>query len=65
MNPLLLRGGYPPVAVRPQDHAAYVATSQRHQAGGGSDAFDRLLLERLATALDDTLDMLDQAEPAP
>jgi Fic family protein len=61
MNLLLLRGGYPPVAVRPQDRPAYLAALQRHQAAGGSEAFDTLLLGRLDATLSDYLDALRQA----
>ncbi len=63
MNLLLLRGGYPPVAVRPQDRPAYIPALQRHQAGGGSEAFDRLLLDRLDTTLADYLAALREAVP--
>jgi Fic family protein len=66
MNLILLRGGFPPVAVRPQDRPAYVAALQRHQAGGGAEAFERLLLERLDATLDDYLDALRSAQqPTP
>jgi Fic family protein len=61
MNLLLLRAGYPPVAVRPPDRVAYIAALQRHQAGGGSDAFDAMLLARLEASLDDTLAALRDA----
>lgn len=65
MNLLLLRGGYPPVSVRPQDRPAYIQALQRHQAGGGSDDFDRLLLQRLDDTLADYLAALRQAVPGP
>jgi Fic family protein len=51
MNLILLRGFYPPVAVRPEDRAAYLTTLERHQAGQGSEEFDRLLYERLDATL--------------
>ncbi len=63
MNLLLLRGGWPPVAVRPQDKPAYIAALQAHQAGGGSDAFDLLLLQRLDATLAEYLAALRQAGP--
>jgi Fic family protein len=53
MNLVLLRGGYPPVAVRPDDRLAYLAALQDAQSGGGSERFDRLLCERLDATLDD------------
>nr|WP_294556743.1 Fic family protein [uncultured Rhodopila sp.] len=64
MNLILLRGGYPPVAVRPQDRAAYIHALQEAQAGRGTDAFDRLLYERLDETLDDHLGAARQASGA-
>lgn len=61
MNLVLIRGGYPPVAVHPQDRAAYITALQEAQAGGGPARFDRLLLERLAGTLDEYLDVARQA----
>ena len=65
MNLLLLRGGYPPVAVRLEDHSAYIAALQQAQAGQGEAAFNRLLHERLDAALDEYLAALQTALPAP
>ena len=53
MNLLLLRAGYPPVAVRPADRSAYIGALQQAQAGGGSAAFDWLLWQRLDATLDE------------
>ena len=61
MNLVLLRGGYPPVAVRPVDRAAYVGALQEV----GSDSFDRLLYERLDATLAEYLSALRQALAAP
>ena len=43
MNLVLLRGGYPPVAVRPEDRPAYLRSLQQ----AAPESFDRLLYERL------------------
>jgi Fic family protein len=51
MNLVLIRGGYPPVAVRPADRGAYLAALQVAQRGGETEAFERLLYERLDAAL--------------
>lgn len=51
MNLVLIRGGYPPVAVRPTDRAAYIAALQQAQEGHGTEAFERLLYERLEETL--------------
>ena len=53
MNLVLLRGGYPPVAVRPEDRPADLAALRDAQSGGGSERFDRLLYERLDATLAD------------
>jgi Fic family protein len=65
MNLVLLRGGYPPVAVRPQDRPAYVGALQDSQAGRGSGKFDHLLYERLDATLGESLSALQEALTAP
>jgi Fic family protein len=64
MNLILIRGGYPPVAVRPQDRLAYISALQAAQAGQGDGAFNRLLYERLDATLDEYLSALRQALPS-
>jgi Fic family protein len=64
MNLILIRGGYPPVAVRPGDRPAYVGALQEAQAGRGSARFDRLLYERLDETLAEYLTAARQARPA-
>jgi Fic family protein len=61
MNLLLLRGGYPPVAVRPQDRPGYIDALQDAQAGRGNKRFDRLLYERLDAALAESLSAVQEA----
>lgn len=65
MNLVLLRGGYPPVAVRPEDRLAYLHALQQAQAGQGNEAFERLLYERLDATLDEYLGALQEALTAP
>ncbi|HVB67560.1 MAG TPA: Fic family protein [Acetobacteraceae bacterium] len=65
MNLILIRGGYPPVAVRPADRPAYLRALQQAQAGESAEAFDRLLYERLDAALDETVHALQEALAAP
>lgn len=64
MNLILIRGGYPPVAVRPPDRLAYIHALQLAQAGHGAGAFERLLYERLDAALDEHLGAARQAVAA-
>lgn len=64
MNLVLIRGAYPPVAIRPEDRPAYIRALQLAEAGQGTDAFDRLLYERLDATLRDYAGALKQAIPA-
>jgi hypothetical protein len=62
MNLILLRGGYPAVAVRPEDRLIYLDALQQAQ-GSGPAAFNRLLYERLDATLGEHLSALRQALP--
>ncbi|TGT46396.1 Fic family protein [Mesorhizobium sp. M8A.F.Ca.ET.165.01.1.1] len=62
MNLVLARGGYPPVAIRPEDRPDYIAALEIDQSGGGHIAFDKLLFERLDQTLDIYLDAARQAQ---
>jgi len=65
MNLILLRGGYPAVAVRPEDRPAYIAALQQAQAGAGIEAFHGLLYERLDATLAEYISASRQALTAP
>ncbi len=58
MNLVLIRGGYTPVAVGPEDRLEYTVSLQEAQAGCGSGRFGDLLHRRLDATLDDYLDSL-------
>ena len=58
MNLILIRGGYPPVAVRPEDRPAYILALQQSQAGHGRESFNNLLYERLDATLGEYLSTL-------
>lgn len=64
MNLVLIRGGYPPVAIGPQDQLAYIAALQAAQAGEGSDAFNELLYARLDATLVEYLDAFRDTLPS-
>jgi Fic family protein len=55
MNLILIRAGYPPIAVRLEDRPEYIRALQRAQAGEGSESFHKLLYERLDSTLGDYL----------
>ena len=63
MNLILIRGGYPPVAVRPEDRPPYLRALQEAQAGQGTASFDRLLYQRLDATLEEYLRAAREALP--
>jgi Fic family protein len=65
MNLVLIRGGYPPVAVRPEDRPAYIQALQEAQAGKGAESFERLLYERLDATLEEYVSAAREALAAP
>ncbi len=58
MNLILIRGGYPPIAVRPEDRLEYIRALQKSQAGEGSQNLNELLYSRLEATLRDYLRVL-------
>lgn len=58
MNLILIRGGYPPVAIRPEDRLSYIQALQQAQAGMGTDRFDGLLFQRLDATLEEYISAL-------
>jgi len=63
MNVILIRGGYPPVAVRPEDRVDYVRSLQQAQGGQGADSFYVLLYRRLDATLDEYLNAMQGGLP--
>jgi Fic family protein len=62
MNLILIRAGYPPVAVQPEDRLEYIRSLQLEQAGQGADSFYTLLYRRLDSMLTDYLSALREAQ---
>jgi len=60
MNLVLIRGGYPPVAVRPEDRLEYIRALQEAQSGRGADAFNALLYRRLDATLAEYISALQE-----
>lgn len=63
MNLILIRGGYPPIAVGPEDRLGYLQALQSAQAERGDEDFRRLLYERLDATLEEYLNALREALP--
>ncbi|MBV9507391.1 MAG: Fic family protein [Acidobacteriia bacterium] len=62
MNLILIRGGYPPVAVRPEDRLEYIRSLAQEQAGQGADS-SHLLYKQLDATLGEYLSALQEALP--
>ena len=63
MNAMLLRGGYPPVAVRPEDRKAYLDALERGSLAEDLRPFQTLMHERLDLTLQEYLSALREALP--
>jgi Fic family protein len=63
MNLILIRAGYPPVSVRPEDRLDYIRSLQQAQAGRGMESFNSLLYRRLDATLEEFLSALQEALP--
>jgi len=61
MNLILIGGGYPPVAVRPEDRLEYIRSLQEEQAGESPENFNALLYRRLDETLGEYLSALQEA----
>ena len=61
MNLLLIRGGYPPVAVRPEDRAAYLAALETASVTGDVSLFRALMHARLLATTRDYVRVLSEA----
>jgi Fic family protein len=64
MNLMLIRGGYPPVAVRPEDRKAYLDALERGSLAEDLRPFQILMHERLDATLDEYLSVVQEAVPA-
>jgi Fic family protein len=60
MNLILLRGGYPPVAVRPEDRKRYLDTLENASMREDLEPFRIFMCERLDTTLGEYLNALQE-----
>ncbi|HYW45929.1 MAG TPA: hypothetical protein VE959_23905 [Bryobacteraceae bacterium] len=63
MNLLLLRGGYPPVTVRPEDRKTYLDTLEHAFIRDDLKPFQTFLHQRLDATLSEYLSALQEALP--
>jgi Fic family protein len=64
MNLVLLRAGYPPVSVGPEERAAYLDALEAAGTADDTGPYDRFMAGRLVAALDLYLGALDEADEA-
>lgn len=65
MNLMLIRGGYPPVAVRPEDRKIYLDALERGSLAEDLKPFQHFMHERLDATLGEYLSALQEALPPP
>lgn len=65
MNMMLIRGGYPPLAVRPADRKAYLDALEHGSLAGDLRPFQTFMHARMDATLDEYLSALREALPAP
>lgn len=63
MNLMLMRGGYPPMAVRPEDRKLYLDVLERGSLADDLQPFQAFMHARLDATLDDYLAALSEAGP--
>ena len=63
MNLLLIRGGYPPISVRPADRSAYLDALERGSLAQDLDPVQTFMHERLDATLTDYLGVAQDAIP--
>lgn len=63
MNLMLIRAGYPPVAVRPEDRKTYLEALEHGSVQGDLAPFQKFMLERLDSTLGEYLSALSEALP--
>ena len=64
MNLVLMRGGYPPIVIRPEDRADYLDALEVAQVKQDTNQYTDFMLGRLDAALDDYLGFLEQGPDA-
>jgi Fic family protein len=64
MNLLLLRGGYPPIAVRPEDRKTYLDALEHASIRNDLKPFQTFMHQRLDATLEDYLSALEEEPPA-
>lgn len=61
MNLMLLRSGFPPIAIRPEDRAEYLASLERGSTTDDLSTYRQFMGRRLAETLDEYVDLFREA----
>ena len=61
MNLMLVRGGYPPIPIRPEDRASYLAALEKGQLGEDIAAFQAFMAVRLNEVMGEYLRLLAES----
>jgi len=62
MNSLLMKDGYPPLVVRPEDRIDYLDSIEKYQLHEDASGYQTLMLARLSAALDDYFRFLEPGD---
>lgn len=65
MNVMVIRGGYPPIAIGPEDRKTYLDAPERGSFAQDLRPFQTFMQERLDATLGDYLSALREALPQP
>jgi Fic family protein len=65
MNLILIKGGYPPMAIGPEMRRIYIDSIEKAQLSEDKAPYGRVMSERLLATLDEYLKAIDSALPAP
>lgn len=60
MNLILMKSGYPPLVIGPDDRLDYLESIEKHQLGENSADYEAFMLRRLDASLDDYLKFLER-----
>src|SRR5690606_22250110 len=60
MNLILMKAGYPPLVIGPDDRLDYLESIEKHQLQQGAADYEAFMLRRLDASLDDYLRFLER-----
>lgn len=64
MNLLLIKEGYPPLVIRPEDRIEYIDSVEQYQLQKNPYSYNEFMLTRLNASLDDYFQFLEPGDPS-